>query len=153
MVDEKIYATNDLIFNGLIIEKIGNTSLLFGLPCVVVEMPPWHGPLRCYSDNEISYQLNNSITCDTIITFIKKEGTGSKKIIIYPNPVNEKINICMNFSNKKVTINIFNIFGQRIINEVLYEPREIDVKFLTPGIYYLVVINKNGHFIEKFLKL
>ena len=57
-------------------------------------------------------------------------------IIVYPNPVDETINI-----NKNVDITIYNILGDMIISKT--NTNALDVSRLNPGIYNLGITCNN----------
>ncbi len=58
---------------------------------------------------------------------------------LYPNPVNDKLNIEFNSTGVDlIKINIYNILGQIVYaNESLKIQQQIDLSFLPKGIYYL----------------
>ena len=57
-------------------------------------------------------------------------------IIVYPNPVDETINI-----NKNVNITIYNILGDVVIRKT--NTNALDVSRLNPGIYNLQIMCNN----------
>ena len=66
-------------------------------------------------------------------------------LIIYPNPVNNKINI-----NKKVDIRIINMLGDMIIRED--NVNVLDVSYLIPGVYSIQIIYDNKVINRKIIK-
>ena len=59
-----------------------------------------------------------------------------ENIIIYPNPVDETINI-----NKKVDITIYNILGDIVIRKT--NINTLDVSRLSPGTYNIQIMCNN----------
>ena len=66
-------------------------------------------------------------------------------IIVYPNPLKDKINI-----NKNVDINVFNSIGDMIISET--NINVLDVTILTPGIYTLQMTYNNKIINKRIIK-
>ena len=56
--------------------------------------------------------------------------------MVYPNPVNETINV-----NKSVDITIYNILGDMIVSKT--NTNTLDVSRLNPGIYNLQIMCNN----------
>src|SRR5690606_4067012 len=69
------------------------------------------------------------------------------KFKIYPNPTKEKLNI----GETEKDIFITNSLGQSIYSAQNVK-NEIDVGFLSAGIYYLTLKNKNGSSVVKLVK-
>jgi len=67
------------------------------------------------------------------------------KIIVYPNPTSNKINI-----NKNVDINVFNYIGDMIISKT--NINVLDVTKLSSGIYTLQIMYKNQTINKKIIK-
>jgi len=72
-------------------------------------------------------------------------------IMIYPNPVNDKINVSVQAKSniEDLTVEIINIYGQKIISvqnkNVIGEFNiESDLSYITSGIY-LVIVKENGN--------
>jgi hypothetical protein len=74
-------------------------------------------------------------------------------IHIYPNPVLDVINI-QKENTDEVTINIYNILGQRIVSKKIAAViNSIDCSSLNRGVYILEVINNQNSIKYKFEKL
>ena len=67
-------------------------------------------------------------------------------IIIFPNPVKDRLNF-----NKKVTkkLKVYNILGYEVM-EIKPNSVSVDLSFLNTGTYY--ILDSNGTFITKFIK-
>ncbi|MDY0076172.1 MAG: fibronectin type III domain-containing protein [Bacteroidales bacterium] len=72
------------------------------------------------------------------------------KVIIYPNPVNDRLNIKLEDFEERVNLNIFNSSGILIKSLVISGPiNYIDVSSFPKGMY---LINVNGKVASKFIK-
>ncbi len=84
------------------------------------------------------------------------EITPFKKILIYPNPVTEKLSISSNplLGTVPVEISIFNVLGERkkIQSGFLNPSTEIDVSDLLQGLYFLKLSSESKTYGTKFLK-
>jgi hypothetical protein len=77
-------------------------------------------------------------------------------IMIFPNPVSDKLHIQLNGENKGITIQIKTPEGKSIISISVKEGisgEDIDLSCLMPGIYLLVVKTANNSCIRKIVKL
>lgn len=74
-------------------------------------------------------------------------------ILLFPNPVNNELNIQISNAFEFVNYEILNSIGQRVLSGGLIEKQSINVSFLSKGIYFVKVINKSGSSeIQKFIK-
>ncbi len=98
------------------------------------------------------------------------ELTSDYSFIIYPNPANQSIVISLqsavnpvaphvrdNGVNKKTEITIIDVLGKKVYSEqsAIVNPQSeisIDVSALSPGIYFVMVVNENGRWVGKFVK-
>ena len=74
------------------------------------------------------------------------------KFIIYPNPIKDKIKYTSNLTIVK--IEMYNSLGKKILVSRVNPQKEVDVSFLSSGVYYLKIQSaKNNSVIKKFIKL
>lgn len=86
-----------------------------------------------------------------ILTKIEDEQT-NKMIKIFPNPAKDFIVILLNENSKIEEVSIFDITGKIISKDNLVDA-QINIEQLEQGIYFLRVIEKDGHIlIGKFVK-
>ena len=81
-----------------------------------------------------------------------KEGQNAELTIVYPNPVKDVLTI----SNKELTIEsykLYNSLGQLLRTEELSKNNQIDVSYLSSGLYILEVITKSKKTSIKFIKV
>ncbi len=114
------------------------------------------GPLRCYSDNQISNYKNVSFACDYLpsSTSVKENEIGDDEISFFPNPVSNKLNLTLKQTKfKSYKIVIINYLGEIVhqLNDPI-STQNIDVSFLTTGIYYLKVYDDRKQKTYKMIK-
>lgn len=90
---------------------------------------------------------------NSLTTSVINYSQENSNINVYPNPVNDKLNIdfAFNFANSKV--NICNSLGQVVYS--IENPniiQEIDLRFLAGGIYYLKIQNNSEQKVFKIIK-
>ncbi len=102
------------------------------------------GPLRCYSDHQISNYKKYSNSCDYINAPI---GTGlielqdPNNIKIYPNPVFETLFIETE-NNELDELQIANMKGQVLMKHFMSDKNSINVSSLANGIYLINLFSK-----------
>ncbi|MBK6833985.1 MAG: T9SS type A sorting domain-containing protein [Bacteroidetes bacterium] len=68
-----------------------------------------------------------------------------------PNPTNDVINIKSAFSQSWATVEIINMYGNKVIAQSFTD--KLDISALDNGIYSIVLIDANGNkFKQKLLK-
>jgi hypothetical protein len=90
------------------------------------------------------------IDCNTVGNLLDTDKLYSN-LRIYPNPVDEILNLDVQILNSAHEIEIFDMFGKVILHEKLKiknVPLQINVSTLSGGIYYI----KTGQEIRKFIK-
>jgi len=103
--------------------------------------------------------------CDTtMVTDISEIGSSVETVIVFPNPVTEKLFVNSSapalltkgaaglFGTADAEISIFNLMGEKI--EVPLDRRKwtVDCRSLQPGIYYLEIISDKKIYRTKFIK-
>ncbi|MDP1726994.1 MAG: T9SS type A sorting domain-containing protein [Bacteroidota bacterium] len=135
-------------FYGGYTEKIGSRLLMLHQPQMVI--PEWDGPLRCYSDSDISYNTTQ-FPCDYRMRVGLEEMVKPIGLLIYPNPSTNQIHIQI-ISNQKQAFNIYNSMGQKIMNGVLESNlTTIDTDALNSGIYSFELISTNNTQRKRFI--
>jgi hypothetical protein len=90
-----------------------------------------------------------------------KNTSTSKNCIVFPNPANTQISIQYNLSNtNSVSIHVFNIYMQEILNTVSYKERnagnyidKLNIAKLAAGTYFIKINIGNKTETIKFIKL
>ncbi len=73
----------------------------------------------------------------------------NQRINIFPNPANGTFNIHGNVS--KVKIQVFNVFGEAIINHKTMLPDKIDISGQPVGVYFIKIVSEHGNYFEKLI--
>lgn len=100
-----------------------------------------------YTDNDIAIARYNSVT-----TLSNAEFEFNNKIVLYPNPVVNVLNVDLldNLIDSKESFNIIDVNGRVVLNGTLTDGvNQINVENLTQGIYILKSKNINKKFIKK----
>lgn len=135
-------------FAGLVIERIGWTGYFY--PFSGEFAPPEGGPIRCYQDDSISYQVVNN--CDSVSSAISEYFQDYVDLKIFPNPTKDKLNIVFGESNDNL-IELFNSKGQLVYKQLVKSTHSVDMQTLLPGIYILKVSNKKNVAFERIIKI
>jgi hypothetical protein len=104
------------------------------------------GGLRCFSDNQILNYNKTANACNYLYSYVSIKEVGINNAFkIYPNPTNSIVNVeCFVVNNENYKIEITNIVGQKLKEEVLkFEKQSINLIDLQNGIYFLYVYGKD----------
>lgn len=118
-------------FWGGYIELIGSPFLMLHQPHIIY--PEWDGPLRCYSDNRISYNFS-SYPCDKRITNGIHENSQGIELFISPNPSSNFLTI-KNANDILTNYTIYNISGQMVLYGQVTSTTTIAIDKLNQGLY------------------
>lgn len=81
-----------------------------------------------------------------------KEVNSENSIMVFPNPFEEKVKIEVP-ETKKCEAKVFNIFGKEVYSNVINKTEELDLKFLTNGVYIVMInLGNKGIFYKKIMK-
>jgi hypothetical protein len=123
-----------------IIDKIGflNTyAFMFDNWCFDDCWPETGGPLRCFSDNTMSYNNHYNASCDLywMPTGID-ESTNVKLFSLYPNPSRGVVHISVNDMNKNRNLMISDLTGKEIKTQHLTTENDVNLSDLKAGVYF-----------------
>ena len=76
----------------------------------------------------------------------------SNKILVYPNPVKNKISLSIDDEIEIKKLIIFTVNGRKIWS-TKYHKQEINTTNLSKGIYFLNIKTSKGNLIKKFIKI
>lgn len=97
--------------------------------------------------------INTVISEVSSTAILSQSESNALNIRFYPNPVKEKLFLTLPDSMGEATYQIVNMTGQVIKNfEGEANSRELNLKFLKTGIYFLKVQNEKGTSVIKFVK-
>jgi len=122
------------------IELSGREASLWRVPGGGVSQQVWD------RWRDVDWEMN---FCESVST---NDLTVSNKILVYPNPVSNKLNIESKDHTKIQKLEIYNQHGQ-VVKSILDPSIEIDVSHLVAGMYYVVAYQKDTLGYQKFVKL
>jgi hypothetical protein len=114
--------------------------------------------------NSSYYALNEFEVCGFLSSVLSKQATiptelsglliQSSDINIFPNPVKDELRIMINRITEPVVIDVFDIYGRKMISRQATQSSRIDVSKLASGIYFVKVATKQGMVLhqEKIMK-
>ncbi len=104
-----------------------------------------------FDDNSVvlTNTVNNEIGCPTSV----KELHNTNSFYIYPNPATDELSV--KTDNETYTaLSITNTMGQQIMQQPFSNSQTtVDVKMLSPGLYYITLRGEQGSVVKKFLKM
>ncbi len=97
---------------------------------------------------------------DTICKSINVISTGIQNISLedqiyfFPNPVKDKLNMELPYSNAKFQLTVTNILGKSVygLDNINGRQPAIDLSFLTSGVYFVIIQNGSAQKILRILK-
>jgi hypothetical protein len=76
----------------------------------------------------------------------------SPKVILYPNPVREKLTIDMNMAEYE-EMEVYNSIGSKVMSQKIIDPKfDLDVNYLVKGLYFIKFKGKGILYTGKFIK-
>ena len=103
-----------------------------------------------HSDSQVPVVLVRVVKdAPNYVVLTELNSTDLTKTIIYPNPVINKMHITTTVDGE---LKIVNLFGQIIYTANIHGDLEIDSSSFNPGVYTVIIKNKNGFETTKFIK-
>ncbi|MBS1764938.1 MAG: T9SS type A sorting domain-containing protein [Bacteroidetes bacterium] len=143
------------VFEGPVIEGIGSLNFMFPQ---FVSCSPQATAFRCYRDSSLGiYQLNNLIDCDSVITVGESEIIKGDRVMVYPNPFEDKVCIYSDdFLYRTYKLVLTNTYGEIVyksmqrqaLNQITY-----DWSFLPKGVYFLTLESDKKILQKRLIKL
>jgi hypothetical protein len=135
-----------------IIEKIGciNTYMFPEfIGCVIDAI--FGGPLRCYYDNDLTYNTNIVNSCDYILS--KGKQTISPLIEVYPNPFVSNF-IIKNNSSLLYKLSIYNLSGVLILEDKVdkFSNKQIELEFIKDHVFFLKMYSTEFEYTRILIK-
>jgi hypothetical protein len=91
--------------------------------------------------------------CGNVVTSVESAGEPMENVLLFPNPVSDQLFIKMNDNLPSVSVAIFNLSGQEVINQTLTSNLEgIVVSQLSPGVYIARIMEGTNWTYQKFIK-
>ncbi len=123
-------------------------------PSSLAIMDLTNNKLRCYADEDISLKLITG-TCDSLAEIPVKIASKvlSNTVYLYPNPAKSTITLS-GLENFTGSISIIDLNGKIVRKkavELSVKEVDVDIRHITPGIYFLNVNTENGAVYRKLL--
>lgn len=101
----------------------------------------------CRNDNELV------LTADSVVLGTE-ENDFANSIVVYPNPVNNVLNIQNNSLSEIDVIAVFDVNGRLILKELenLKSNAELDLSELTTGMYFVEISSSEGTITKRIIK-
>ncbi|NUM50778.1 MAG: T9SS type A sorting domain-containing protein [Flavobacteriales bacterium] len=154
--DGPIFSIMDLNGNGLCNElPISITTTDRSLDTLSGTLISWAVNISEYTTNyavSYNYTFTKKIYCGVIPNEVDEMDL-REGISIYPNPVNDMLNIKFNETTEPSTIEIHDTFGKKVLFERINKNvKSIDISAFSRGMYLLKVKNNTNEFFKKFIK-
>jgi hypothetical protein len=102
------------------------------------------GPLRCFSDNQITNYKRIPQPCTFLISGIN-DNEISQKLEIFPNPASEHLNLVnSDLHDQNGEIYFYNILGEEVKKFQLKNKEKINIESLNKGIYFVKFISSDN---------
>ncbi|MBL7932548.1 MAG: T9SS type A sorting domain-containing protein [Bacteroidia bacterium] len=124
-------------YHGYIAEHMGSSGHLFNYATTTTHDAPTFKELLCYTDNSLGQIQFTSKACNYTNVGLN-ELSEKLDLKIYPNPVNDVINIESGLSEAEVLISDLN---GRIVKQETLNNQKINTSDLIPGMYFLQVVS------------
>ncbi len=89
----------------------------------------------------------------TAISNQKVNFNNTHTVLLYPNPVSEKLFFKANNNFSDVEVKIYNLSGALVFQQKRINTNSMDVSNLSPGVYQLFLKQNNSQFTNRFIKL
>ncbi len=105
----------------------------------------------CYNYRDITVTVDDGTSAEEFID-------GDLIVSLFPQPIQNELNLTINSQNSEILIEIFNTLGQKVYrNSDIFVVNEISKKLnldnLNSGLYYITIISGGNKIIRKFIKL
>ena len=74
----------------------------------------------------------------------------SSSLLLYPNPVNDKLNIVTEVEVEEVVV--YDVFGRQRTTDNRQQTSSIDVSMLNNGVYFVMIKTNDGVVMKRFVK-
>ena len=134
----------------------GETQSIITNPIIQVmqpTIPEFSGNALVFSIDS-TYVTSGCAVMPDCITLSSKDAALNNPFIVYPNPTSGKLRI----SSSELLINIVRIkildfIGKELFTEIVLQNKiEMDIRFLSKGIYFLEVQTEKGSIVKRFIK-
>ena len=97
-------------------------------------------------------EISIAIASDTVASIVDEFAEFSE-LTLFPNPAKKFINIYSKTEISKVTLTLFNIYGQEVYHSYYstLKNENIDLNIFTPGVYFLRLYGSSGLYEKKII--
>ncbi len=82
-----------------------------------------------------------------------KEAVSSARLTVYPNPANDQVSIGMDENMLGSNLSITDLTGREVLHSTVQVSNpQIDIRNLSPGVYFVTVENEKGRMTRKLVK-
>lgn len=130
----------------------GNNYMFFGTRCSpnVIDGESVNG-LRCYKDNELSIIDASYLSCDYLPNLVGIDELENEEVKLIQQGTSRNFILSSSFEgDKNLDVLILDINGNLLIEKRM-EGDEINIESIHPGIYIIILENKNFRKVEKVL--
>jgi len=97
--------------------------------------------------------LKNTKIVKSFGTAIHRQNTSNLNLIVYPNPIKDKFIIDGYNNTAETNVTLINTLGQAVdVPFHMRQHEEMDIGYLSPGVYFLKVQNPDGEKVFKIIK-
>lgn len=158
----ELYYTR-LLKNGIqseiLVSVRSNTNTAFGMPTVLVTSPSVlpEGPVlssdmqKLYYHKKVGNVFKLFMRYRNILTYLP-ENYSNDKVVIYPNPVEDELQINKLINKENYEFEIFNFYGQSVFKRNAINKPIVDVSILESGVYYYIIKQDDKYYSGKLLK-
>ena len=118
---------------------------------VTITGPGWINLEAAQAGNEYYYPVSETTTIrvDSASNINSVLTEHAESLHFYPNPSDDRLFIEL---QNPADFKVYNTSGKKIMELKLNHSQSIDISELSPGLYVMEIINKDGKFIQKFIR-
>lgn len=101
--------------------------------------------LRCYEDDSIKVHLvDTCLNPSWVPASLNEKTTSTQKIVIYPNPTNDKISLGFELINHQTKVIIVDVMGKKVFEKDFTKSStiSIDVAEIKSGVYFVKLLKE-----------
>ena len=130
-----------------------NISIIITDPQLTANKAYYYVDDVCVSEDSLECIIPDSpIECDTLLDTVYVTPLVMDELVIYPNPVYDKLNIRLS-GNELIKVVIYDLFGRSLYKgEHFSREIEINMESLNEGVYILCIVQNQKTFYRKITK-
>lgn len=96
--------------------------------------------------------INATLTGDVQNTLSTSQFSIAEAIKLYPNPMEDQLEIVMNSFEQEVKFSMYNLLGEEVLEVALSGSKAIDVSQMAAGVYFMKITYEGNSFTRKLIK-